>query len=148
MTVSATHLGRDVALRHVAAHQHGLAAGPLDVGRDLPGLLGIGVEVERDLGAVLAEGPRRGGADAGRAAGDEDGLALEVRDEGGGGRGERGVHLRNSGEIRRGRNSAISGQTMIAASTSSIGTSMIIVSLSAYRNRTLATAQEIIRQRP
>jgi hypothetical protein len=40
-------------------------------------------------------------------------------------------HRRNSGEISRGRISGISGQTMIAASTSSIGTSMIIVSLSA-----------------
>ena len=38
---------------------------------------------------------------------------------------------RNSGEIRRGRNSGICGQVMIATSTSSIGTSMIIVSLSA-----------------
>ena len=38
---------------------------------------------------------------------------------------------KNSGEIRRGRNSGICGQVMIAASTSSIGTSMIIVSLSA-----------------
>ena len=40
-------------------------------------------------------------------------------------------HRRNSGEISRGRISGISGQTMIAASTSSIGTSMIIVSFSA-----------------
>jgi hypothetical protein len=38
---------------------------------------------------------------------------------------------KNSGEIRRGRTSGICGQVMIAASTSSIGTSMIIVSLSA-----------------
>src|SRR5262245_57410843 len=38
---------------------------------------------------------------------------------------------RNSGEISRGRNSGICGQVMIAASMSSIGTSMIIVSVSA-----------------
>jgi len=38
---------------------------------------------------------------------------------------------RNSGEINRGRNSGICGQVMIAASMSSIGTSMIIVSVSA-----------------
>src|SRR5262249_26037026 len=38
---------------------------------------------------------------------------------------------KNSGEISRGRSSGISGQAMIAASTSSIGTSMIIVSFSA-----------------
>src|SRR5262249_54866218 len=36
-----------------------------------------------------------------------------------------------SGEISRGRMSGISGQAMIAASTNSIGTSMIIVSFSA-----------------
>ena len=40
-------------------------------------------------------------------------------------------YRRNSGEISRGRISGISGQTMIAASTSSIGTSMISVSFSA-----------------
>ena len=42
----------------------------------------------------------------------------------------------------------MSGQTIIAASTTIIGTSMIIVSLSAKRSGTPATAQEIIRQRP
>jgi hypothetical protein len=42
-----------------------------------------------------------------------------------------GPKRKNSGEINRGSNSGISGQAMIAASTSSIGTSMIIVSLSA-----------------
>jgi hypothetical protein len=41
------------------------------------------------------------------------------------------LYRRNSGEISRGRISGISGQTMIAASTSNIGTSMIIVSFSA-----------------
>ena len=40
-------------------------------------------------------------------------------------------YFRNSGRINRGRNSGISGQTISMASTSSIGTSMIIVSLSA-----------------
>ena len=44
---------------------------------------------------------------------------------------EPGHYRKNSGEISRGRISGISGQTMIAASTSSIGTSMIIVSFSA-----------------
>ncbi len=38
---------------------------------------------------------------------------------------------RNSGEMSRGRMSGICGQMMIAASTRIIGTSMIIVSLSA-----------------
>jgi len=38
---------------------------------------------------------------------------------------------KNSGEISRGRSSGISGQAMIAASTNSIGTSMIIVSFNA-----------------
>jgi hypothetical protein len=38
---------------------------------------------------------------------------------------------RNSGEISFGRISGICGHTMMAASTTSIGTSMIIVSLSA-----------------
>ena len=38
---------------------------------------------------------------------------------------------KNSGDISRGRSSGISGQAMIAASTNSIGTSMIIVSFNA-----------------
>ena len=42
--------------------------------------------------------------------------------------------------------SGICGQMMMAASTTSIGTSMIMVSLSAYLSRTPATAQEINRR--
>ena len=48
-----------------------------------------------------------------------------------GGRPSEKYQRKNSGEIRRGRNSGICGQVMIAASTSSIGTSMIIVSFNA-----------------
>ena len=40
-------------------------------------------------------------------------------------------YFRNSGRSQRGRISGISGQTIIAARTTSIGTSMIIVSFSA-----------------
>jgi hypothetical protein len=57
-------------------------------------------------------------------------------------------HFRYSGEISLGKNNGISGHTMHAASTRSMGTSMIIVSLSANRSGTLATAQEIMRHRP
>src|SRR5256712_2553481 len=61
---------------------------------------------------------------------------------------ERELHFSNSGAISLGRIRGISGQMMIAASISSIGTSMIMVSLSANFSGTLATAQEIIRHRP
>ncbi len=54
----------------------------------------------------------------------------------------------SSGAMRRGRNRAMSGQTIIAASTTIIGTSMMSVSLSAKRNGTPAMAQAIMRQRP
>ena len=47
------------------------------------------------------------------------------------GEGREADHLRNSGETILGRMSAMSGQMISIASTSSIGTSMIIVSLSA-----------------
>lgn len=57
-------------------------------------------------------------------------------------------YLSNSGETSRGRINGISGQMMIAQSTSSIGISMITVSLSAYFKGTLATAHEIIRHIP
>ena len=57
-------------------------------------------------------------------------------------------YLSNSGETSRGRINGISGQMMIAQSTSSIGMSMITVSLSAYFKGTLATAHEIIRHIP
>jgi hypothetical protein len=57
-------------------------------------------------------------------------------------------HLRKSGEMRRGITSGISGQMMIAASTSSIGISMMTVSLSAKRSRTFAIAQATRRQSP
>jgi hypothetical protein len=57
-------------------------------------------------------------------------------------------YFNSSGAISRGRISGISGKTMIAASISSIGTSMIIVSLSAKRIGTLATEQAIIRHSP
>ena len=40
------------------------------------------------------------------------------------------------------------GKTMTAKSTNSMGTTMIMVSLIANRNGTLATAQEIIRHMP
>src|SRR6185436_13657737 len=57
-------------------------------------------------------------------------------------------YFSNSGAISFGRMSGISGNRMIAASISSIGTSMIAVSLSANLSGTFATAQEIIRHRP
>ena len=53
-----------------------------------------------------------------------------------------------SGEIQRGKSKGISGQMMMAQSTSSIGINMIMVSLSAYLSGTLATAQEIIKHSP
>src|SRR5260370_31659816 len=58
------------------------------------------------------------------------------------------AHFSSSGAISLGRIRGMSGQTMIAASMRSIGTSMIIVSLSANLIGTLATAQEIIRHSP
>src|SRR5206468_4251235 len=64
------------------------------------------------------------------------------------GRVERKLHRSSSGAISFGRMSGISGNRMIAASMSSIGTSMIAVSLMANLSGTFATAQEIIRHRP
>src|SRR5258706_13448454 len=61
---------------------------------------------------------------------------------------DRLLHFKSSGAISLGRISGMSGQTMIAASIRSIGTSMIIVSLSANLTGTLATAHEIIRHSP
>src|SRR5258708_15830327 len=61
---------------------------------------------------------------------------------------ERELHFSSSGAISLGRIRGISGQMMIAASISSMGTSMIIVSLSANLSGTLATAHEIMRHRP
>src|SRR6267143_1452337 len=61
---------------------------------------------------------------------------------------ERKLHFSNSGAISLGRIRGISGQMMIAASISSIGTSMIMVSLSANLRGTLATAHEIMRHKP
>ena len=58
------------------------------------------------------------------------------------------LQRRNSGEISCGRNSETRGQTITSASTISIGTSMIAVSLMASRIRIPATAQEIIRHSP
>ena len=55
---------------------------------------------------------------------------------------------KNSGEISLGRNNATSGHTIISTSTPSIGSSMIMASLSASTMRMPATAHEIIRQRP
>ena len=57
-------------------------------------------------------------------------------------------YFSNSGAMSFGRMSGISGQMMMAASISSIGTSMIIVSFNAKRTGTLTTAQEIIRHSP
>ena len=57
-------------------------------------------------------------------------------------------YFSSSGAISFGRMSGISGNRMIAASMSSIGTSMIAVSLSANLSGTFATAQEIIRHSP
>src|SRR5258708_1703770 len=58
------------------------------------------------------------------------------------------VHLSSSGAMSFGRMSGISGQMMIATSTSSIGTSIMSVSFNANRIGTLATAQQIMRQSP
>ena len=58
------------------------------------------------------------------------------------------VYLRNSGRMSPGSHSGICGQMISIASTRSIGTSMIMVSLRAYLRRTLAMAHEIMRQRP
>src|ERR1700741_5168677 len=58
------------------------------------------------------------------------------------------IHYSVPGGNSLGRKSGICGKTMIAASTSSIGTSMIITSFSASTMRILATAQAIIRHRP
>ena len=60
----------------------------------------------------------------------------------------RSGYFKNSGRSHRGSSSGISGHTIIMASTSSIGISMIIVSLRAKRNRTFAIAQEISRHNP
>ena len=57
-------------------------------------------------------------------------------------------YFRSSGATSLGRIRGMSGQTMIAASMRSMGTSMIIVSLSANLTGTLATAHEIIRHSP
>src|SRR5204863_1314848 len=48
-------------------------------------------------------------------------------------------HFSSSGATRRGRISGMSGQMMIAASMKTMGTSMMSVSLSAYRIGTPAT---------
>ncbi len=56
--------------------------------------------------------------------------------------------FKNSGEIRLGRNSETFGHMMIKASTTSIGISMIIVSLIAERMLMPATEQAIIRHSP
>lgn len=72
------------------------------------------------------------------------GLSADARCAGPGGAGQ----LRNSGEIRLGRNSETFGHIMIRASTISIGMSMIIVSLIAERMLMPATEQAIIRHRP
>src|SRR5437016_2862095 len=61
---------------------------------------------------------------------------------------QRQLHFKSSGATSLGRMSGISGQMMMAASISSIGISMIIVSLSANLSGTLATAHEIIRHKP
>jgi hypothetical protein len=58
------------------------------------------------------------------------------------------LHFRSSGATSLGRMSGISGQMMIAASISSMGTSMIRVSLSANLSGTFAIAHEIIRHSP
>ena len=57
-------------------------------------------------------------------------------------------YFRNSGEIRPGRNSDTFGHTITSASTISIGTSMMPVSLMASRMRMPATEQAIIRHSP
>src|SRR3954462_9575819 len=62
--------------------------------------------------------------------------------------GQEAAYFNICGTISRGRNSDTSGQMISAASTSSIGISMITVSLSAKRSRTPAIEQAIIRQRP
>ena len=61
---------------------------------------------------------------------------------------ERQLHHSVPGGNSLGRNSGICGKMMISASTTNIGISMIITSLSASTMRILATAHEIIRHRP
>ena len=58
------------------------------------------------------------------------------------------IYLINSGEKNRGKNSTISGNTMMAIRTTNIGISMIMVSLMAKLIGTLATAHDIIRHMP
>jgi len=57
-------------------------------------------------------------------------------------------YLISSGEKNRGKNSTMSGNTMMASSTTSIGISMIMVSLMAKLIGTLATAHDIMRHMP
>jgi hypothetical protein len=57
-------------------------------------------------------------------------------------------YLISSGEKNRGKNSTMSGNTMMAISTTNIGISMIMVSLIAKLIGTLATAQDIMRHMP
>jgi hypothetical protein len=53
-----------------------------------------------------------------------------------------------SGAKNRGKNSTMSGNTMMAISTTNMGINMIMVSLIAKLMGTLATAHDIIRHMP